>query len=107
MSAKFAALTAILSTLTFGGVWIGMGQFSVPGAAVTASTAEASAAIEQSVYYAGCNSVRAAGAAPLHRGTPGYREEMDGDGDGVACEPHRDGDGGGYGGRRGRRGRRR
>lgn len=104
MSAKFAALTAILSTLTFGGVWIGMGQFSGPGAAVTASTAEASAAIEQSVYYAGCNSVRAAGAAPLYRGTPGYREEMDGDGDGVACEPHRgDSGGGGYSRRRGRR----
>jgi hypothetical protein len=32
---------------------------------------------------------RAAGAAPIYRGQPGYREEMDGDGDGIACEPHR------------------
>ena len=41
------------------------------------------------VYYSGCNAVRAAGAAPLYRGQPGYREEMDGDDDGIACEPHR------------------
>lgn len=41
------------------------------------------------VYYAGCNEVRAAGAAPLYRGQPGYRPEMDGDQDGIACEPHR------------------
>ncbi|MCE7795755.1 excalibur calcium-binding domain-containing protein [Sphingobium sufflavum] len=42
-----------------------------------------------SVYYAGCNAVRAAGAAPLYIGQPGYRAEMDGDSDGIACEPHR------------------
>ena len=44
---------------------------------------------EDSVYYAGCYDVRAAGAAPLYRGDPGYRSGMDGDNDGVACEPHR------------------
>ena len=41
------------------------------------------------VYYRGCNEVRAAGKAPLYRGEPGYRPEMDGDGDGIACEPYR------------------
>lgn len=45
--------------------------------------------VEASVYYAGCNEVRAAGKAPLYAGQPGYRPEMDGDGDGIACEPHR------------------
>jgi hypothetical protein len=44
---------------------------------------------EPSVYYSGCNEVRAAGAAPLYSGSPGYREGMDGDGDGIACEPYR------------------
>jgi len=39
-----------------------------------------------SVTYPGCNEVRAAGKAPLHYGEPGYRSDMDGDGDGVACE---------------------
>jgi hypothetical protein len=45
--------------------------------------------VEQSVHYAGCNEVRAAGKAPLHAGEPGYRSDMDGDGDGIACEPIR------------------
>lgn len=40
----------------------------------------------RSVYYPNCDAVRAAGKAPLHRGQPGYRPEMDGDGDGLACE---------------------
>jgi hypothetical protein len=37
-------------------------------------------------YYANCSAARAAGAAPLLRGQPGYRAQMDGDNDGVACE---------------------
>lgn len=57
--------------------------------ATTPDPARDRKAVEQSVYYAGCNEVRAAGHAPLYAGQPGYRAEMDGDGDGVACEPHR------------------
>jgi len=38
------------------------------------------------VYYANCTEARAAGAAPLYRGEPGYRSAMDRDNDGVACE---------------------
>ncbi|HIW90193.1 MAG TPA: DUF1524 domain-containing protein [Candidatus Corynebacterium avicola] len=37
-------------------------------------------------YYANCTAARAAGAAPLYAGSPGYRSAMDRDGDGVACE---------------------
>jgi len=44
---------------------------------------------ERSVYYSGCREARAAGAAPIYRGQPGYRSEMDGDNDGIACEPYR------------------
>jgi hypothetical protein len=40
-------------------------------------------------YYSGCNDARAAGVAPIYRGEPGYRPEMDGDDDGIACEPWR------------------
>ncbi|MCK0093630.1 DUF1524 domain-containing protein [Rhodococcus sp. HNM0563] len=39
-----------------------------------------------SVYYQNCAAARAAGAAPLYVGEPGYRPKMDGDNDGVACE---------------------
>ncbi len=41
---------------------------------------------EPAAYYANCAAARAAGAAPLHRGDPGYRSGLDRDGDGVACE---------------------
>lgn len=40
-------------------------------------------------YYPNCDAARAAGVAPLYADEPGYREAMDGDGDGVACEPYR------------------
>lgn len=55
----------------------------------SASEAQARHAVEKSISYAGCNEVRALGKAPLYAGDPGYRPEMDGDGDGVACEPIR------------------
>ncbi|MFI6366029.1 excalibur calcium-binding domain-containing protein [Nocardia sp. NPDC050630] len=38
------------------------------------------------VYYPNCDAARAAGAAPLHRGDPGYRSKLDRDNDGIACE---------------------
>jgi len=50
---------------------------------------QAVAATRAGVYYRNCNDARAAGAAPLYRGQPGYRPEMDGDSDGIACEPYR------------------
>lgn len=39
-----------------------------------------------SVHYSSCKQAKAAGAAPLHRGEPGYRSGLDRDGDGTACE---------------------
>jgi hypothetical protein len=44
---------------------------------------------ERSVYYPNCRAARAAGGAPIHSGSPGYRAELDGDSDGIACEPVR------------------
>ncbi|WP_309096175.1 excalibur calcium-binding domain-containing protein [Streptomyces sp.] len=38
------------------------------------------------MYYANCGEVRAAGAAPIRRGEPGYASHLDRDGDGVACD---------------------
>jgi len=39
-----------------------------------------------SVYYANCDAVRAAGAAPIHEGEPGYSTSLDRDRDGIACD---------------------
>lgn len=39
--------------------------------------------------FANCAEARAAGAAPVRRGEPGYGPHLDRDGDGVGCEPRR------------------
>ena len=36
--------------------------------------------------YANCSEARADGAAPIHKGDPGYSSKLDRDGDGIACE---------------------
>lgn len=38
------------------------------------------------VVYKNCSEVRAAGAAPIRVGDPGFSTKFDGDGDGVGCE---------------------
>ena len=38
------------------------------------------------VYFANCSAARAAGAAPVRAGDPGYARHLDRDGDGVGCE---------------------
>ncbi len=78
-SLKTIAPLAVLAFLT---VW----NVTPPHAMMNAQEIRES---EHSVYYAGCDEVRDAGRAPLYAGDPGYREGMDGDGDGVACEPYR------------------
>jgi hypothetical protein len=45
-----------------------------------------SAALLGSSYYPNCAAARAAGAAPIRTGDPGYSRKLDRDGDGVACE---------------------
>ncbi|MFD8669577.1 excalibur calcium-binding domain-containing protein [Streptomyces microflavus] len=50
-------------------------------------TEEESSEPPAGVYYENCDAARAAGAAPLLRGDPGYRDELDREGDGIACEP--------------------
>ena len=44
------------------------------------------AAVPSVVSYANCDAVRAAGAAPIYTGDPGYSTKLDRDEDGVGCE---------------------
>ncbi|MCJ8191973.1 excalibur calcium-binding domain-containing protein [Sphingomicrobium aestuariivivum] len=39
-----------------------------------------------SVSYRNCSEARAAGAAPVKRGGPGYAPHLDRDNDGIGCE---------------------
>lgn len=41
---------------------------------------------QTSAYYKNCTAARAAGAAPVYVGEPGYGTHLDRDGDGVGCE---------------------
>ena len=41
----------------------------------------------QEVFYADCDAVRAAGAAPISIGSPGYSTHLDRDNEGVGCDP--------------------
>jgi hypothetical protein len=49
-------------------------------------TAEAEQSDQTAAYYKNCAAARAAGAAPLRTGDPGYRSGLDRDSDGIACE---------------------
>ncbi|MCB5181956.1 excalibur calcium-binding domain-containing protein [Streptomyces antimicrobicus] len=51
---------------------------STPGKAATTAPA--------GVYYKTCAEARAAGAAPIRRGQPGYGKHLDRDNDGIACD---------------------
>jgi Excalibur calcium-binding domain len=39
--------------------------------------------------FRNCTEARAAGAAPVYRGQPGYGPHLDRDNDGIGCEPYR------------------
>lgn len=48
--------------------------------------ASGGAASGSQTYFANCSAARAAGAAPVRAGSPGYSSRFDRDGDGVGCE---------------------
>jgi hypothetical protein len=61
------------TALLVGAVAIGIGVVAAPVASAE-------------VYYKNCTEARAAGAALIYQGQPGYRAGLDRDGDGIACE---------------------
>ncbi|PZU52624.1 MAG: YHYH domain-containing protein [Thauera sp.] len=60
------------------------------GPARTSSSAtEGAAAVPVGTAFLNCAEARAAGAAPVRAGEPGYGPHLDRDGDGIGCEPYR------------------
>ena len=57
-----------------------------PPSSSEVTTAPPSPSAESSPSYVNCDAARAAGAAPVHRGDPGYAAHLDRDGDGTGCE---------------------
>ncbi len=64
---------------------LGGGTTSAP-TPVTKPAPKPAPAPPPAVSYANCAAVRAAGAAPIRPGDPGWDPKFDGDGDGVGCE---------------------
>lgn len=81
MDRRFLLLTGLCSTGMFVGTWAALGASS-PGHAVASPSAT------PPVYFARCAEAWDAGVAPIYRGQPGYRPGLDGDDDGIACEPY-------------------
>ncbi|WP_159695765.1 excalibur calcium-binding domain-containing protein [Massilia sp. 9I] len=50
---------------------------------------DASGSARSAGVFANCAAARAAGAAPVKIGEPGYGPHLDRDGDGIGCEPYR------------------
>lgn len=92
MRSMMLLLAAVVLGLTGGYAW---SKWSKPSAAdafnkqsiPSAKPGQTSEEIEATQYFANCDAARAAGKAPLMSGQPGYRPELDPDGDGVACQP--------------------
>ncbi|MEX5255079.1 excalibur calcium-binding domain-containing protein [Kocuria arenosa] len=57
-----------------------------PAPVAPAPAPEPAAPAAPAAAFANCTAAKAAGAAPLYAGSPGYAPKLDRDGDGVACE---------------------
>lgn len=87
--AKAKAARRGLYTGTFQNPWDYRRDSQNPPTAGTPRTALTPAPVRgsaNSVYYRSCIAARAAGAAPVRVGQPGYGKHLDRDGDGVGCE---------------------
>lgn len=60
---------------------------ATPTATATPTSSATPTTTTPAPMFADCAAVEAAHKAPLFRGQPGYRPELDSDGDGIACEP--------------------
>ena len=76
------AMARVLSTCPAQDLPAAAGPAPVPPPAPAPGRAPAPAGAP----FENCAAARAAGAAPVRRGDPGYGTHLDGDGDGVACE---------------------
>lgn len=59
---------------------------TTPVSEAVSATTVAATPTTAAVIYNNCDEVKAAGAAPIHSGDPGFSTDLDRDGDGVACE---------------------
>lgn len=80
MNQRFIITTFAACIFMFAAIFALTAPASLPRPAAKADAAPAA------VMYADCDAVRAAHAAPLRAGQPGYRAALDANMNGIACE---------------------
>ncbi|MGW4354571.1 excalibur calcium-binding domain-containing protein [Nocardia sp. NPDC004582] len=91
VTASVAGLTTIAAQTAVASADVITGSAGTGSSAIdTGSAATGSAGLTQTgsaggPVYQNCDQARAAGAAPLFRGQPGYSPHLDPDGTGMAC----------------------
>lgn len=84
---KTTAVETIKATETTATAATAQPTFSPPSTQTAEAQPTAKETMQQSeVYYKSCAEAKAAGVAPMRKGEPGYRPELDRDKDGVACD---------------------
>ena len=90
MRTKGLLFSAIVVGSVAGYAWSALGPATAQDSqGMPRSALQAPERVEQSAYYPNCDAVRSAGKAPIFAGQLGYRDALDRDGDGIACEPYR------------------
>ena len=82
MDGKFLLLVASASMTAFAGTWLIAQPKSAQHHAVEYLAQDKAG---RPLKIETCEQAKAAGIAPMYAGRPGYREELDADGTGVAC----------------------
>ena len=87
---RFGVTVATVSVLAFAGALWATSE-NAPDLSKSEMGAARSAGPEPLLdqHFIGCKEARAAGRENIPISDPSYRDSMDGDGDGFACEPYR------------------
>ena len=80
---------AVDTLVVFGVVFIAVLVISAPRDATIDALKSLIPAPPVDQHFSGCDAARAAGRVNITSSDPSYRASMDGDGDGLACEPFR------------------
>jgi hypothetical protein len=89
----FAAAALVGTSIGIGSTAFGRDSLEQAAAALKPFAVSAgflrARAPQEGDHWSRCDEARTAGSAPIYAGEPGYRDGLDGDGDGIACEPYR------------------
>jgi hypothetical protein len=81
MTKGFLLLVLCASAIAFAGTWLVTGDSSPPERVMRVAGGGKTDQIST------CEEAVKQGLAPMYAGTPGYRADLDPDGDGLACPP--------------------